>query len=145
MVQPKKMAWKGKEFKKWLEAHFQEPLKKSGEMVAGEVRRGIARPGRGRTYFIRGRRHRASKAGKPMKSPTGLLLNGIRWEVGRIKRGLGVRVGIGGKASKFAALARLMELGRAARVDGQRPTLRPALRKQWPKIKKMLTHLKKAQ
>ncbi len=132
-----KLVWKDKAYKKIFDAAVEQGLEEGGFRVLASVQKGIQEPGRGRLYdHPRVGPHRASEVGQALKSPTGELLNSMQMESGRVPLGLGVRVGIGPEFQRFAVIGRQMMLGRKAQVKGQRPTLRPPLEKEWPKIVK---------
>ena len=134
----RQMVWRGKEWLKVLDVNFRDRLKASSEPVVEDIRREIKRPGRGKLRrSTKAGLYKASRSGEALKSPSRDLLNSIEYEIGRSPKGLGSRIGIGPAFSRFATTARKMFLGKQRGIHGQRPTLRPALKKNWPKIRKI--------
>lgn len=132
-----KLAWRDKEYRALFDAEVEKGLQKTGFVVLTAIQKGIQRPGTGVRYdHSTAGPYRASRANEPLKSPTGELLNSIELETGRIQLGMGARLGIGPRLSRFGPIGRQMMLGRNARVKGQRPTLRPPLEREWPGIVK---------
>jgi len=146
MIQGGKINWRGKEFTAWLENHAKPRVQQAADLVVEEARRLILAPKSGRHRRYKGRSVRSSAPGEALGSPSGRLPKSIQSEVGRIPKGFGARVGIGPPMrSAWAEGMRDMMLGKRQGMKGQRPTLRPALERVWPKIVKLLSHIPKAQ
>lgn len=127
--------WKGEQFKKRLNAHYEKVLDVTRFQIERDIKSSFGSSGIKEATKGQRRAH-TSKPGEPPHVDTGRLTNSITSE----RKGLTAKIGstIKPASGQQASYPLILELGLSQRLGGARPFLRPALKKNVAKFRRKL-------